>query len=464
MGTGGDGEEPLRVAIVGAGLAGLSAGCELADRGHEVTLFEKRPWAGGKTYSFVDRQTGQAVDNGQHVFMACTTAYTDFLRRLGTLRLTHRQRRLHVPVFDGRGRRSDLSASALPRPLHLAASFARYRHIGLSQKVRVARAMVAAQRMSEAGRRQQHAISFARWLVSQGQSQALIERFWDFLVLPTLNCRSAEASAADALFVLREGFLKSRSSAAIGISRVGLSELHVAPAIRYLEQRGASVRVGTPVAGFDVSGQRVKAMCLDDGSRLAFDAYVLATPYPTAVTLLPEAVAVDERFRGLAELRTAPIVNLHFWFDRDVADFEFAAFLDSELQWVFNRGRLDAQAAPGHQHLVVSVSGAQRFMSRTKRELRDTFLGELRRRLPAAREANLVHFVAVKEPDATFVPAPGIQRPPVETPLRDFFLAGAYTDTGWPATMESAVRSGKRAAESIDSRRAELTPVAADVA
>ncbi len=444
----------MKVAVIGAGLAGLAAACELADLGHHPVVLERRPWAGGKTYSFANLVTGEVVDNGQHVFMACTTAYVGFLGRLGTLKLTRRQRRLRVPVIDGQGRRSEIRSSALPSPLHLGPSFATYRHLGPREKLRIGRAVASIVRpVPGEGLADQ---SFAQWLRQRGQSEAGIRAFWDLMLVPTLNCRSDEASAEAALFVLREGFLKASTSAAIGIPAVGLSELHVQPAIRYIECRGGEVRLRTGVRALLGRDARIESVLLASGQAAAFDGYVCAVPPTHVAGLLPEGAASTAPFARLAAFRTSPIINLHFWFDRPVAPFAFAAFVGCDLQWVFNRSRLALDQQGGGEHLVVSLSAAGPYMTLDKTGLRDRFLPQLRSALPKAATARLTGFTAIKEPDATFVPAPGIVRPSAATPFQNLVLAGGYTATGWPATMESAVRSGIEAARVLHERAGAL--------
>lgn len=447
----------MRVAIIGGGLAGLACGCELADAGHRVTVLERRPWTGGKAYSFVDPETRETVDNGQHVFMACTTAYIEFLRRLGTLHLTRRQRRLRVAVFDARGRRSDLAAGRLPRPLHLLASFATYRHLSLADRALVARAVAAIGRVRADRREEFDAMTFGDWLRRHGQPESVIRDFWDLIVVPVLNCRGDDASAAQALFVFQEGFLASGESAAIGVPAVGLSELHAAPAVHYIEARGGEVLGRAAIERIDVRGDRVEALLTASGERLEFDAYVSALPPSQLLHVLPEETRAYAPFLWLTSMRTSPIVNLHLWFDGPVADLDFAAFTGSDLQWVFNRTRIAGEAGGGGEHLVLSQSAAHRFVGLDKRELIDLLLPQLQRALPGARAARLVRSTVIKEVDATFVPAPGLRRPPSETPIENLFLAGAYTDTGWPATMESAVRSGIAAASSIAAKAPRLS-------
>ena len=439
----------MRVAVLGGGLAGLAAGCELVDRGHQVTLFERRPWAGGKTYSFVERETQEAVDNGQHIFMPCMTAYIAFLRKLGTLRLTRRQRRMRVPVFDAAGRRSDLWAAALRPPFHLAASFTAYRHVAPADKLRIARALVAIMRTTVQQRDACNDETFGAWLRRHGQSATAIRDFWDLIVVPTLNARSDEASAAQALFVFQEGFLKSSDATAIDIPAVGLSQLHVEAAQRYIERRGGEVRLGCGVAGLDTEGAGVSGLTLASGERVSADAYVAALPPADLLRILPAGARTQAPFTLIERFTPAPIVNLHFWFDGPVADFDFAAFVGCDIQWVFNRSRIGGEDTAGGEHLVVSLSAAGRYMGLDKRELEELFLPQLRRALPRAQNRALQRFVVIKEPDATFLAAPGLVRPGCETPFANLFLAGAHTATGWPATMESAVRSGTAAAAAV---------------
>ena len=440
----------MRVGIIGAGLAGLSAGLELADRGDDVELLERRPWAGGATYSFRDDETGDEVDNGQHVFMQCTTAYVGFLERIGTLDLTHRQERLSVPVFDEDGRRSDLRAANLPFGLHLAPALLRYRHLSWGQKAQVARAFLALRLLGGEERARLPHITFEAWLRERGQSPDTIREFWDFLVIPTLNCRAGEASASQSLFVIEEGFQRDPGAAALGVSAVGLSKLHVEPAIRAIEARGGTVSTRAPIERIEVEDGRVAALVLRGGERRSFDAYVSALAPWRLLPLLPEHVRGEGALGTLGRFEPAPILNVHLWFDRPVANFAVAAFVRSEVQWAFNRSRAGGEDEQRGQHLVLSISAPGELFPLGKNELRDRLMPQLQRALPASRDAALVHYAVVKEPEATFVPAPGLERPGPHTPLANLYLAGAYTDTGWPATMESAVRSGLAAAAAVD--------------
>ncbi|MCH8192230.1 MAG: FAD-dependent oxidoreductase, partial [Chloroflexi bacterium] len=214
---------PGTVLVVGGGLAGISAACELADLGHRVTLLEMRPFLGGRTYSFFDKQTDSQVDNGQHIFMKSCTAYIGLLDRLNVRHKTYLQSRMRVTVYDAQRRPSALYSSMLPAPFHLVLSFLRYRHLSWGDKAAIARAAFAMRRMSEGRRKELDGISFCDWLSARGQSARAIEAFWDLIILPVCNDDSRRVSASQAIMVFQDGFLGGRHAADIGYATVGLS-------------------------------------------------------------------------------------------------------------------------------------------------------------------------------------------------------------------------------------------------
>jgi squalene-associated FAD-dependent desaturase len=430
-----DGGRP-RVVVCGGGLAGVAAACEAALRGAEVTLVERRPFLGGKAFSFTDPDAGVEVDNGQHVFLGCCTAYRDLLRLLGTEELTTIQPALDAPVRDRAGRAGALRAARLPAPLHLGPSFLAYPHLSAREKAAALPALLALGALRPAARARLDGTTFAEWLGAHGQSEGAIARFWDLIVVPTCNDPSARVSAALAAFVFQEGFFRTRLGSAIGYARVGLTRL-VDPAARaLLAGRGGRTLSGRAATEVDGGGVR-----LGDGERLPADAVVLALPPGRVREVAPGALLRDP------DLGASPIVNVHLWYDRPVMEGRFTAVLGSPAQWVFNRTAMGSSPGPG-QHLAISVSGARTEVTRPKAELVDGFATEIAALFPAARAARLERALVVKEPEATFAAEPGqaARRPGPETPLPGVYLAGAWTDTGWPATMESAVRSGIRAA------------------
>lgn len=313
--------------------------------------------------------------------------------------------------------------------------------------------------MRAAARESLDGLAFGEWLRAHGQPERAIRSFWDFMLVPTLNARADQVSTAAALFVLQEGFLKSPTAAALGVPAVGLSALHVDPAVAYLAARGGTVRTGYGVTGLRLEEGRVAGI-VSGGEYEPFDAVVCAVGHRQVAGLLPERLAATAPFAELAAIPVAPIVNVHVWFDQPVMALPFAAFVEGDLQWVFNRSRLEGKQAD-EQHLVVSLSAADRWMAFDKGELERHFVAALARALPAARGARVRRCVVIKEPEATFVPAPGIRRPGARTPLANLYLAGAYTATGWPATMESAVRSGLAAARALHSDSCRPGPVEA---
>jgi squalene-associated FAD-dependent desaturase len=410
----------MRVTVVGGGLAGIAAALELADGGAQVELLEARPRLGGATFS-VERN-GLSMDNGQHVFLRCCTAYIAFLERLGVADRVHLQRKLELPVLAPGGRRAWLSRSSLPAPLHLSGSLARFGHLSARERLQAVRAALALRDLDLADPALDER-TFADWLAEHGQSPRAVEAFWDLIVLPTVNLRSQEASLALATKVFQTGLLESSSAADIGWAAVPLGTLHGDAAERALAAAGVEVRLRSPVGSLAES---------------TADAVVLAVPRKEAAELLgrPELLA----------LGAAPIVNLHVVYDRQVTDLEFAAGVDTPVQFVFDR--TESSGLREGQYLAVSLSAADDFDHRRVDDLRAEFAPELARLFPAAADAEIRDFFVTREPNATFRQAPGTAalRRVVGPP--GVHVAGAWTDTGWPATMEGAVRSGVAAAHS----------------
>ena len=428
-----------QVVVCGGGLAGIAAAVEAAGLGAEVTLVERRPFLGGKAFSFTDPETGREVNNGQHVYLGCCPAYIRLLRLLGTLGHTSLQRRLDAPVRDRAGRRGALRAAPLPAPLHLGLSFAAYPHLSAAEKASALRALGALAAMSEGARRELDGVSFADWLADRGQSPGAVRRFWDLIVLPTCNDRGDRVSAALAAFVFRRGFLQTSWGSGIGWSRVGLTRLVNPAARQFLAARGGRV-----VSGAAVAEVRPGAVALADGATLPADAVVLALPPGRASAVCPEALPADPA------LGASPIVNVHVWYDRPVMDEPFTAVVDSPVQWIFNRTVMGGGDGSSH-HLAISISGAREEVGVPRAKLAAAMRAELEELLPRARAAEALATAVVKEPQATFAQAPGqaARRPGVATPLPGVALAGAWTATGWPATMEGAVRSGIAAARHV---------------
>ena len=447
-------EGPGKVVVIGGGLAGISAACHLANRGHPVVLLEKRPFLGGRAFSFTDPETGREMDNGQHVFLGCCTAYIGLLGILGALRNTHLQDSLSVPILDGAGRRGVLQGAALPAPFHLLPSLLAYPHLSWMDKLRV---LYGGLRIQLADRRRDASSleyeTFAEWLKRHYQSEEAIARFWNLVVLPTLNDDASQVSASMGLKVFQEGVLQSRESGSMGYARVGLSELVSDGAIAYISARGGEVVPGAGARELAIEGGRVCGVRTSRGY-VDGDWFVLALPSHDLATVLPDELAGDGFFSLAGMLRYSPIVNVHVWYDRPVMDDEFAGFVDSPLQWVFNKTLMQGDYDASGQYVCISLSGAWQYADVPRQQIGEMFLEEMARVFPRARDARVERLLVVKQPRATFrsVPGAGAFRLPVTTPIANLFLAGEWVHTDWPGTMEGAVRSGWAAAQAISSR------------
>jgi squalene-associated FAD-dependent desaturase len=429
-----------RVAVVGGGLAGLTAALACADAGAAVTLFEAKKWLGGATSSF--ERDGLTIDTGQHVFLRCCTAYRGFLDRLGVADRTTLQRRMDIPVLSSNGRAARLRRNGFPAPLHLAPALAGYRHLSPADRFRSVRGALALRRLDPLDPTLD-VQTFGSWLRAHGQSERSIRYLWDLFGLPTLNLPADQASLALAAKVFRTGLLERNDAADIGIPAVSLSDLHGRPAETELRAAGAEIRLGSKVRQVLAGPDGVSGVAGDEGT-IDADAVIVAVPNDRVAAVLPEGALPDRE--GPARLGLSPIVNVHVVYDRPVTSLPFAAAVDTPVQWVFDR-TVPAGLAEG-QYLAISLSGAGDVVDEPVEQLRDRFLPALAALFPAAGRAEVRQFLVTRERGATFRQAPGTAagRPGPETLVPRLFLAGAWTDTGWPATMEGAVRSGLAAA------------------
>ena len=439
------------VVVVGGGLAGLSAAIGCAQAGHRVTVFEGRPRLGGATWSFA--RNGLVFDNGQHVFLRCCTAYREFLARLGTGDRAVLQHRLAIPVLrpdpgGGEPRVAWIRRNRLPAPAHLAGSLARYRHLKPGERARAGRAVLALRRLNldDPGLDGE---TFAAFLARHGQSPQVIGRLWDLITLPTVNLRAEEASLTLGAKVFRTGLLDHADAGDLGWSRVPLRTLHVDPASALLERLGGSVHLRAKVDAIDLAdgpGPVSATGVLVDGEHVGADAVIVAVPHLAAAKLLPEGGFVNPAL--LERLGVSPIVDVHIVYDGKVTDYPVAAGVDTPVQYVFDKTVAAGRDPAEGQVLAVSISGAEAEHGERPEALIERYTGALRRLFPRARSAVVVDAVVSREHEATFRGVPGTARlrPGPDTGFGRLFVAGAWTDTGWPATMEGAVRSGNRAA------------------
>lgn len=416
---------PRRVAVVGAGLAGLSAAVALRRDGWDVEIFERRRLIGGKATSFL--VDGIEVDNGQHVFLGCCTEFIDFVTGLGMGDRIHIQDRFEAVLVRPGDAPVTLRAARLPPPLHLLPVLLGHRYLPWRSRLEVVRAIIAAHRPAP---REE---TFAAWLDRHGQGDLTRRWFWDPFLVPALNAPADEVAANDARYVINTAFGGDRQAACFGFVTVPLARL----AETAVEHAGP-MHLRATVAGLLERDGAVTGVRLADGTEHESDAVVLAVTPDALERILttPDAHGVA----GLASFKTAPIVDVHLWYERADIGFDFAALLDSPVQWVF-------QKSPGY--LCCSLSAAGALTTRPVTELTELCHTELAHAFPVLRGTRPAHGAATRDPDATFIPAVGLRRPGPATVWPNVAIAGAWTDTGWPATMESAVRSGRAAARHI---------------
>jgi squalene-associated FAD-dependent desaturase len=442
------------VIVIGGGLAGLSSGIALAEAGWRVRLFEQRPFLGGRATSYV-LPDGEHVDNCQHVTFGCCTNLEDFYRRAGVGdKIKFYDRLLLV---DPQGRQGALRAGLLPAPLHLAGSFLTFSPLTTKDKLGIARAMLAIVRskgMPEAlkGARD---VSMLEWLQKAGQTKQAIERFWRAVLVSALSEELDSIDARYGIQVFWKSVLENRKGYLMGVPTVELGTLYDLCRTS-IESKSGEVNFRSPVRKLRFEGNELKAVVFDGGREEQADTFILALPHDAVDELLPEQVKHDNpALAQIAKIKDAPITGVHFWFDREVMTEPFLTLLDTTTQWVFNKSALYGQkngSGNGRaQYLQLVISASYDLLEKPRQEIIDLCLAEVRQALPAARQANLLKATVIKEAAATFSPQPGVDRwrPMQETSVKGMFLAGDWTSTGWPATMEGAVRSGYLAAEAL---------------
>ena len=457
----------FKVAVIGGGLAGITAAIALAETGADVTLLEARPRLGGATCSF--SRDGLTVDTGQHIFLGCCSAYRGLLDRLGMTGHTTLQDRFDVTVLAPGGsassggttpptpRRARLRRTALPGPLHMLPALGRYPFLSRTERASVARPALA-MRFVDPADPAADTQRFGDWLARRGQSERTRRALWDLFSVSALNIAGDDASLALAAVVVKTGLLGKNNAADIGVPTLPLGELHGDAGATLLAKLGGQVALSTKVSAVEPEQDGGFRVTLAQGAPITADAVVLAVPHEKAAPLIPAGALPEQTVAGWAGLGASPIVNVHVIYDRPVMDLPFVAAIDSPVQWVFDRTKISAMDRPGQQYLAISLSAADQFADTPVAELQEQFLPALAELFPAARDARVTEFFVTRERRATFrqTPGSGALRPKTATARPGLVLAGAWTNTGWPDTMEGAVRSGLAAAAEL--RRTVLTP------
>jgi squalene-associated FAD-dependent desaturase len=435
------------VGIVGGGLAGLSAGCALADAGYKVTIFEWKPFLGGRASSYEHPGTGEVVDNCQHVLLGCCTNLLNLYHRLGVEDKVRWYNR--ITFIEPGGRSGFIEASSLPAPFHSAISFMQYGLLSLRDKLGIGRALLSLL----AGVPEDSSEDFLAWLRRKGQTQAAIDRFWAPVLISSLNEELDKSSVKYAALVFREAFLKSAEAGRMGVPAVPLSELY-GVAAEYIRARGGEVLLRSGVDEVSCGEGEVRLRL--DSREFIFDYAISAVPFHALSRILPKGEASEQLQQKVNHLRTVPITGIHLWFDREITSLEHAALLDRNIQWMFQKSKILARSAAQSgngtgSYLELVVSSSKSLLEMGRAEIIELAMRELAEFFPVVRNARLVKATVIKEIYATFAPAPLSDefRLHPSSPWPRLFLSGDWTATGWPSTMEGAVRAGYLTAEAL---------------
>jgi zeta-carotene desaturase len=454
-------QQPSTVAIAGGGLAGLAAACALAEAGFRVTLFERRSYLGGRASSYQHPGTGEIVDNCQHVLLGCCTNLLDFYRRAG---IEDKIRWYEKMTFlEPGGRASVIAPSALPAPLHTSLSFFRVECLNFRDKLAISRALAVLAPSAPADTGE----SFLDWLKRHGQTAQAIERFWKTILVSALNEDLDRVSIPYAAQVVRESFLKSPTAGRMGLPTVPLTDLY-STAGDYIRARGGEIQFRAAVESFRTIPFAVNVTT--NGQEQKFDYLLLAVPFDALGRILPNTASAAPLAEALGQFTTSPITGIHLWFDRQITDLDHAVLLDRTIQWMFHKSRIiaarmneasnveaqedadaNANANVSGSYIELVVSCSRSLVEKSKAEIVEMAVKEAQEFFPGVHEAKLLKSTVIKEVRATYSPCPGIDsyRPKPDTAWTRVFLAGDWIATGWPATMEGAVRSGYLGAEAV---------------
>ena len=436
-----------RVVIIGGGFAGLAAGVRLSELGFQVEILERRNHLGGRAYSFIDSKTGDVVDNGQHLFMGCYHQTIAFLEKINRLNRLSFQARPRVDFLDQNGL-SSFDCPPFPAPLNVLAGLFRMTGISLGDKLR---ALNLRRALRNNGTGPGTALTVDQWLDELGQSERMKKRFWYPMVIATLNQSPEIASARMLKVVLQKAFGGNSSDANIGISNVGLSDLYTDGAGEFITARGAHVTTGAQVHRLIIEGGVITGVELKNGGRIEADFFISAVTPEAFLAILPDELRTNG-FAGIKKLGSSPIVSVNLWFDRPIIEREFVGMLGTKSQWLFNKDLILSADKQSNQVAVI-ISAARDFVDWNKDELVEMAVGDLHQLLPSSRSAIVRHSVIVKEREATIshtIESDEL-RPGPRTSIPNLILAGDWTNTGLPATIESAVMSGNVAAEIVAS-------------
>lgn len=438
------------ICIIGGGFAGLSAAVFLDSLGYKITLLEKKPILGGRTYAFWDKKTDTWVDNGQHILIG---AYHETLKLIENLGVTHRltiQKKTEVPLIFDTKKPTRFTLPRLPVPFNLLVGLFKMKGFSLRDKLgflKLGQALKKLKKTPDESLNQ----TVEEWLTNLRQSPYVKKNFWEPLTLATLNDRPQVASARMLATVLIKGFLSSQEDSRMILSKTNLNELLAKPARAYLEIRGQKIQTSVGVKKIHILDNKIQGLELDSGEMTRAHTYISALPFKALLRLIPEGFIESEPyFSNLTKLKNSPIISINLWFDRDIIPYPFVGVAGTQIHWYFNRNQIEDVSHPPYHYMGV-VSGAYDLVEASREDILKIAFKELYELFPKARQANLIHSLVNKEKEATLSPQVGSEefRPPQKSPFPNLYVIGDWTKTGYPATIESAVISARLAVDEI---------------
>ena len=440
-----------RILIVGGGLAGLAAAVSLTERGLPCQLIESRPRLGGRASSFHDPTTGTEIDNCQHVTLGCCTNFRHFCETTGLAQYFQREPELYFVGPNGSINR--FRSGVLPAPLHLTGAFAKLSYLSLGDKIALARGLKAlAKPVSD----DDEAEPFSDWLKRHRQPDSVVQRFWFVVLVSALSESLERISVRHARKVFVDAFLAHRDGWYVDIPSVPLEQLYGGELTQWLTSRGTTIRTLTSADELLFEKDSIAGVRTTSNEVIAADEVVVALPFHRVMSIVPRSLASRPEFANVEKLEAAPISSVHLWFDRPIMSLRHAVLVDRLSQWVFNRtligtGHSTETAIPNSHYYQVVISASNDLKGQSRDSIEKTVVSELASIWPDAASAKLIHSRHVTEHRAVFSPVPHIDRlrPVQQSSIPNLQLAGDWTQTGWPATMEGAVRSGYLATQNV---------------
>ncbi len=439
------------VIIIGGGLSGLAAAVKLSLKGATVGIYEQAPRLGGRCYSYIDQKTADVVDNGQHVLLGGYHNLLKYLDLIGTRQFLKNEPTLSMIFNHPEKGRGKFEISSLPKPLHLTAGMLRFKLLSFRDRHRLLKVGLQLNEWNATLESKLRAMSVEQWLIDLKQSNEARECLWYPIAVSAMNEIPEKSSALLFARSLKAAFLGKKSDSAILIPTVGQSELYVYEAQKLVEKHYGKIYLNSEIESLEMRENKIDGVILK-GGKVVRAKKVISTVMPQALKkLIPDPVRKEKPFSSLDQFETSPIVSINLWFDREFMDVDYIGLIDGRLQWIFNRRRL-MNESNSTSYITSVISAAYKFIDRSKEELVKIALDDLHHVFPNSINAKLVHSVIIKEKRATISATNDVEyyRPSPITPIKNFYLAGDWIDTGLPATIEGAVMSGFGAAEMIN--------------